>query len=258
MFLTRQEYDDLVKQAKAKPQSPAPHKIVLASAEYQGELQEGRALITGQLAVEVLEDGLFALPLDLGGVGIRSATLDGKPAPLMKNANQQPTVLIQGKGQHKLELKLMAPLQTAAAQQTLNVVLPTNSATRLKLTVPGNIDVKGGGAVISRTYEMEANRTLLEIQPQRGWLTLVMSLNNRLLQDQRVFVARSVIVDEVTQGYERIHATVSFRVLHGAVDKFRLSVPAGFEVTRVESPLTCPLGREVRCCRRQDPGSHTP
>ncbi|HEX5105189.1 MAG TPA: hypothetical protein VFV87_15320, partial [Pirellulaceae bacterium] len=29
----------------------------------------------------------------------------------------------------------------------------------------------------------------------------------------------------------------SFRILHGAVDKFRLSVPAGFEVTRVESPL---------------------
>jgi hypothetical protein len=237
VFLTRQEYDDLVKQAKAKPQSPAPHKILLTSAEYEGQLQDGRALLNGELTVEVLEDGLFALPLEFGGVGIRAATLDGKPAPLSKNENNQPIVLVQGKGTHMLNLQLMAPLQTAAAQQTLNVTLPTNSATRLKMTVPGNIDVKSGGAVITRTYEMEANRTLLEVLPQRGWLTLVMSLNNRLLQDERVYVARSVIVDEVTQGYERIHATVSFRILHGAVDKFRLSVPAGFEVTRVESTL---------------------
>src|SRR5688572_22411036 len=84
---------------------------------------------------------------------------------------------------------------------------------------------------------MEANRTLLEVLPQRGWLTLVMSLNNRLLQDERVVVARSVLVDEVTQGYERIHATVSFRVLHGAVDKLRLAIPPGFEVTSAQSAL---------------------
>jgi hypothetical protein len=140
VFLTRQEYDDLVKQAKAKPQTPAPHKLVLASAEYDGELQEGRALISGTLTIDVLEDGLFALPLELGGVGIRSATLDGQPAPISKGDNNQPLVLIQGQGQHKLELEMMAPLQTAAAQQTLNVVLPSNAATRLKLTVPGNIE----------------------------------------------------------------------------------------------------------------------
>ncbi|HEX5104699.1 MAG TPA: hypothetical protein VFV87_12850, partial [Pirellulaceae bacterium] len=237
VFLTRQEYDELIQQAKSKPQTPAPHKVVLTSAEYSGQLEEGRATIRGTLTIDVLDGGLYALPLELGGVGIRSATLDGKPAPLSKNESNQPIVLIQGTGQHKLDLQLMAPLQTAAAQQTLNVALPSHAATRLKLAVPGNIDVKSGGAVISRTYEMEANRTLLEVLPQRGWLTLVMSLNNRLLQDQRVFVARSVIVDEVTQGYERIHATVSFRILHGAVDKLRLSVPAGFEVTRVESPL---------------------
>lgn len=236
-FLTREEYDELVKLAKAKPQSPAPHKIALVAAEYEGQLEDGRALITGQLQIEVLDDGLFALPLELGGVGIRSALLDDKPAALSRNAQQQPIVLVQGKGLHKLELKLTAPLQTAAAQQTLQVSLPSISATKLKLTVPGNVDVKGGAAVFSRTYDMAGNRTLLELLPQRGGMSVVMSLNNRLLQDQRVVVARGVIVDEVTQGYERIHATISYRVLHGAVEKLRLAVPAGFEVTKVDSVL---------------------
>ncbi|HZN36503.1 MAG TPA: hypothetical protein VFB80_21890, partial [Pirellulaceae bacterium] len=234
-FLTREEYEELVKLAKAKPQKPAPTKVALIAAEYDGQLEDGRALITGQLQIEVLEDGLFALPLDLGGVGIRSALLDEKPAPLSRNEQQQPIVLVQGKGLHKLELKLTAPLQTAAAQQTLQVTLPSVGATKLKLAVPGNVDVKGGAAVYSRSYDMAANRTQLELLPQRGGMSVVMSLNNRLLQDQRVVVARSVIVDEVTQGYERIHATISYRVLHGAVEKLRLAVPAGFEVTKVET-----------------------
>jgi len=235
VFLTREEYEALVEQAKSKPQTPAPHKVVLVTAQYEGQLEDGRALITGELTIDVLEEGLFALPLEIGGVGIRSALLDGKPAPLTRHKSPHPQLLVQGQGTHKLELKLTAPLQTAAAQQTLQIALPSNAATRLKLTVPGNVEVKGGAAVRSRSFDMAANQTVLELLPQHGGMAIVMSLNNRLLQEQRVIVARSVIVDEVTQGYERIHATVSYRVLHGAVEKLRLAVPAGFEVTSVES-----------------------
>ena len=156
-------------------------------------------------------------------------------------------MLVQGKGLHKLELKLTAPLQTAAAQQTLQLTLPTIAATRLKLTVPGNIDVKGGrGGRSAARMTWRPTARVLELLPQRGGMAVVMSLNNRLLQDQRVFVARSVIVDEVTQGYERIHATISYRVLHGAVEKLRLAVPAGFEVTQGRIDPARPLGREGR------------
>src|SRR5262249_20715561 len=162
---TREEYEELVKAAKSKPQTPAPHKAALIAAQYEGQLADGRALIEGQLTIEVMEEGLFALPLDLAGVGIRSATLDGKPAPLFHSGQNQPTVLVQGKGLHKLELKLTAPLQTAAAQQTLQVTLPTQAATRLKLSVPGNVEVKGGAAVVSRSFDMAAGRTLLELLP---------------------------------------------------------------------------------------------
>ena len=237
VFLTRQEFDALLEKAKTKPQTNVPHKLALVAAQYEGTLEEGRALVTGNLTIEVLDDGLFALPLDLAGVGIRSAVLDDKPAALTRNEHQQPVLLVQGKGLHKLTLSLTAPLATAAAQQSLSVTLPTTTAARLSLAVPGNVEVKGGAAVIDRQFDMAANITRLEVLPQRGGMSIVMSLNNRLLQDQRIMVARSVLVDELTQGYERIHATVSYRVLHGAVDKLRLAVPAGFEVTKVESTL---------------------
>ncbi len=235
VFLSRQDYDALVEKAKTKPQTNVPHKLALVAAEYEGTLEDGRAVITGNLTIEVLDDGLFALPLELGGVGIRSATLDGKPAPLTLDPNQRPVLLLEGKGQHTLTLGLTAPLQTAAAQQSLSLTLPTATAARLKLAVPGNVEVKGGAAVIDQQYDMAANVTRLELLPQKGGMSIVLSLNNRTLQDQRVVVARSVLVDEVTQGYERIHATVSYRVLHGAVEKLRLAVPAGFEVTKVDA-----------------------
>ena len=48
--------------------------------------------------------------------------------------------------------------------------------------------------------------------------------------------ARSVLVDEVTEAYERLHATISMGVLHRAVDSFRFRVPEGFDVTEVSSP----------------------
>jgi hypothetical protein len=237
VFLTREEYEELIKQGKSKLQKPAPHKVALIAAQYQGELLEGRALIRGDLTIEVLQEGLFALPLDLAGVGIRSASLDGSPAPLFSDASQRPTLLVRGTGLHKLEIQLTAPLQTVAAQQTMQLTLPTQAATRLKLSVPGNVEVKGGAAVVSRNYDISADKTRLEILPQKGGMAIAMSLNNRLLQEQRVIIIRSVIVDEITQGYERIHATVSCRILHGSADKLRLVVPAGFEVMKVESVL---------------------
>ncbi|MCE9524418.1 MAG: hypothetical protein K8R36_00020, partial [Planctomycetales bacterium] len=237
VFLNRKEYDELVAKAVSKPDVKAPHSAAVLAATYDGKLEEGRALIQGSIQIEILNDGIQAIALDLANVGIRSAMLDGKAAPLGRNEHGQVILFVEGKGKHELKLALTALLQTSAATQTLQLTLPSTAATKLTLSVPGNVEVKAGASVISRSYDMAANVTKLELLPPRGGLAVVMSLNNKTLQDQRVVVANSVLVTEVTQGYERIHARVAHRILHGAVDKFRFTVPAGFEVTRVESPL---------------------
>ncbi|MEX2027055.1 MAG: hypothetical protein WEH44_07135, partial [Pirellulaceae bacterium] len=237
VFLTREDYEALLAKASSKPQVKVPLSATVVAAQYTARLEEGRALIEGKLQLDLLEEGLFAVPLELGGVGIRSARLDGKPAPLAKSDQGQVILFVQGGGQHELTLALTAPLATSAATQTLQATLPVTSATKLELTVPGNVEVRAGASVISRTYDEPANTTKLELLPHRGPMAVVMSLNNKTLQDQRVVLASSVLVAEVTQGYERLHATVSHRVLHGAVDKLRFALPAGFEVTQVNSPL---------------------
>jgi hypothetical protein len=235
VFLTRKEYEELVAKAAARPLTRPPLAAAVIAAQYSGRLEDGRAVIDGTLHIDVLEEGVFALPLELGGVGIRSASLDGRPAPLGRNEHGHVVLFVQGAGRHVLSLALTSALSTTAATQTLQATLPVTSATKLELAIPGNVEVRAGASTIARTYDEPTNTTRLELLPQRGAASIVLSLNNKTLKEQRVAIAKSVLVTEVTQGYERLHATVSHHVLHGAVDRLRFELPAGFEVTQVSA-----------------------
>jgi hypothetical protein len=237
VLLSRQQYEELLAKAKKTAESRAPREAIPASADYTATAGDERAEISGALTLSVLEDGLHAVPLDLAGVGLRGATLDGKGAPIGLADDGRLMAFVEGKGQHKLVLDMVAPLATTAARQILNLRLPVPAAATLRLTVPGDVEVKSGAPVVARTFDEAAGQTRIELLPQRGDVSIVMTLNSRLKRKDRVVVARSVLVDEVTAGYERLHATVSMAVLHRAVDQFRFAVPAGFEVTDVRSPM---------------------
>lgn len=236
VFLERDQYDELLSKAQTSPGEDVPHGAVVLSAAYDATISEQRAGIDGTLEIDVLDDGLQALPLAFSGVGIRNASLDGQAAALGRDEQGRVTLFIQGKGRRRLSLQLVAPLQTSAAQQMLDFQLPTPAATTFSVAVPGNVELKSGASVIRRFVDQQAGQTQFDLLLPKGRASLVMSLNNRMLQRQRVVVARSVVVDEVTSAYERLHATVTLDVLHGAADRFQFALPEGFEPTHVESP----------------------
>jgi hypothetical protein len=238
VFLTREQYDELLAKAKkTAPDSPAPHAALVLSAEYDAVIEDNRARLTGVLELEVLADGLQAIPLELSGVGLRAARLDDGQAAIGRNEQGQAVLLATGPGRFRLTLEMVTPLETSAAQQSLAFRVPTAPASRLRLTVPGNVEIKSGAAVVRREVDEDADVTRFDLLLPAGPTSLVMSLNNRLLRRQRVIVARSVLVDEITMACERLHATVSLGVLHGAVDRFLFALPDGFEPTEVLCPL---------------------
>lgn len=236
VLLSREEYAQLKKAAIAEAEARPGHNAAILAADYRVEVQAGRAAITGELSIEVLVPGIHALALDLAGVGLRKAELDGGNAAIGRSDDGHLDLFVSGKGLHGLRLELVAPLETTAATQVLNYRLPTPAATRVRLTVPGDVEVKAGAETISREVEQDGSATRFELVPRRGDVSLVMTLNSKLLRQERVVVARSVIVAEVTQVYERLHATFSMTALHKAVDAFEFRLPAGFEVTYVQSP----------------------
>ncbi len=69
VLLTRQEYDELVKKAKKTPETHVPHLTAAVSSDYDITIDDGRAKLHGTIVIDVMEDGLHAIPLDFGGVG---------------------------------------------------------------------------------------------------------------------------------------------------------------------------------------------
>jgi hypothetical protein len=236
MLLSRSEYEELLKKAEETPEKHAPHKALVVAADYTATVEPGRARVVGKLTFEVLEDGLWALPLRLSGVGLRHANLDGSSAPLARSSKDQLTLFLEGTGRHELVIEMVAPMATTAARQRLTLHLPEAPSSRLRLTVPGDVEIKSGAHVAERVVDEQAGVTRFELPTATGAIDLNLSLNSRLLRRDRVVVARSVLVDEITEAYERLHATVSLSVLHRAVERFDFELPHGFEITDVATP----------------------
>ncbi|OGV67111.1 MAG: hypothetical protein A3K18_29890 [Lentisphaerae bacterium RIFOXYA12_64_32] len=236
VLLPRTEYEALLQKAKKAAAHKAPIDALLVSADYTITLAPDRADIAGTLEVTGFEDGLHTVPLDVSGVTLSRAQLDGNGAAIGQADDGRLLLFVDGKGRHALTLAAFAPVQTTAARQVLQFQLPTPAATRLHLTAPGDVEIKSGAAVISRVLDEKTAQTRFELLPQSGPVSLVMTLNSHLKRKERVVVARTVLIDEVTQACERLHATVSLDILHGAIADQRFAVPAGFEVTSVESP----------------------
>ena len=143
VFVTREEYEALAAKAKlaSKPEGSVQPAAVL-SADYVATLDENQARFLGTLIVMAPDEALHAVQLDLSGVALRTATLDNKPAALGRDSAGIPILFVSGAGRHELKLEILAPVDTAVAQRTLAFQIPTPPATRLKLTVPGNVEIK--------------------------------------------------------------------------------------------------------------------
>ena len=237
VLLSREQYDELVKKAKKSPQKHVPHPAVVVSSDYNFSVEEGRARIHGTLVIDVLGDGLHAVPLDFDRVGLLAATLDDRPAPIGRAADGQLNLLVSGLGQHHLTLDMVAPLEMTAAQQELRFRFTNAAVGKWHLTVPGDVEIKSGADVVSRELDAKANVTRFELLPRGGDTAINMSLNSHLQRRDQAVASRCVVFDEVTEAYQRLHATVTFWVLHRAVDRLSFFVPEGFEVTEIDSPL---------------------
>ena len=190
----------------------------------------------------MLDDGLHTVPLDLGGVGLLSAMLDDQPAAIGRAADGQLNLLVSGLSQHHLALDMVAPLEMTAAQQELRFRVTNAAVGKWHLTVPGDVEIKNGADVVSREVDAKAKVTRFELLPRGGdrdskcRSTAICSA-----RDQAV-ASRCVVFDEVTDAYERLHATITFWVLHRAVDRLSFFVPEGFEVTADQFAAFGPLG----------------
>ena len=238
VYLTREEYDELLAAAEIAPIKSTPANVLLKDASYVGKLAAGRLEVEAALVVDVLNDrGPYLLPITIGGFGIRSGKMDEGMAPLTRDQEGRVSLILREEGEHKVDLSLVAASKVDAAQQRVEFTLPTDTSTRFSIAVSGNVDLLSGAAVVSKNYDEGSDETQFDLVLPGPEVTLAFTLNNRQVQNSLSISSQSVLVSEVTQGYERLHATVSYRIWQGATDVFTLTIPEGFEVTEVETPF---------------------
>ena len=83
VLIPRDEFLRLSKRSERKSEAPPPESVMPVSGEYRIAVEQGRARIQGTLLVDVLKEGLHALPLGIGSVSLLDATLDGEPAGIL-------------------------------------------------------------------------------------------------------------------------------------------------------------------------------
>lgn len=237
VLMPRAQFEELRAKAAIRAVQNAPVAILPVAAQYRIAASQDRAVISAELRISVLAEGLHALSLPFSGLGLRRAQVAGRAAAVGRSDDGRLLLFMEGRGDHTLTVEAVAPLQTTAARQVLDIAVPMPPGTRVVLTVPGDVEVKSGAAVAARAWDEKTGETRFDLVPSAERLAVVMTLNSRLKRKDRVVVARSVLIDEVTEAYERLHATVSVDILHRAVDDLRFVLPAGFEITAVESPL---------------------
>ena len=197
VLLSRQEYDDLLEKASTRtPEKHVPHPVVTVSSDYDITVEEGRAKLRGTIAIDVLDDGLHALPLDFGGVGLLAAKLDEQPAAIGFAADGRLNLLLSGQGRHQLALDMVAPLEMNSAQQYLGFRVTNAAVGRWRLTVPGDVEIKSGANVVSRVVDEAAKLTRFELlpgapgTPGRGDCIIAMSLNSHLQRSEQAVASR--------------------------------------------------------------------
>ncbi len=258
-FMTRSEYEALLKKAKANSAllatehqaalllSKIPQYAIMTEAQHRIEMQSGRALIQSDISIDILKPGLHSVHLPLEHVGLLEATVDDQPALLSPSldANRPgATLFLKDQGRYQLRLKMGAAVSSAAAVQALKITLPQAAANKWTMQVPGNIEILSGAHVRSRRVDAASNSTHLEWLPNlvdgdklSCPIHLVMTLNNKMLRESNAFEARSFLLSQISQSYEQLTQRVEITVHNGSVSKLRIAFPDGFEVRSVACPL---------------------
>ncbi|QDV24369.1 hypothetical protein [Aureliella helgolandensis] len=233
VYLSREEFDQLIVDARKIEQPELPFRASIVAANYRARLIAQSAVLQGSLTIDVLADGLQAIPLALQGVRILRANLDSSPAQLLQQEAGVILVFVEGVGQHTLELEMVSEVSNEDIQQKLSLALPTTPTSQLELQVPGNVEIESGVAVLNRVVNEASGTTSFDVLCSADPMQIVFSLNNRELHEHTTVALQAVLLEEITEDYEHLHATLAMKVIHGAAEELRFHVDESLEVHSV-------------------------
>lgn len=236
--LSIDDYNRLTDLASHPPKKPenAPVPYVLKSADLN--LRAGADSVSGSVKLEgeIFATGDRKVPL-VNGMIVEDASQQGKDLPLEHEGNSHSAVLT-GPGDFNVTLNAALPLGIETGRASFTLPVPLAGFARVTLTVPGEqtqISLAPGIVTSrsSRNGQTVIEATLVPGQNATVWWASRLNFTPtptaaprevRLLSDMHTLIS-------ATEADLVIASLAQVTVVQGEPSEFRLSAPAGYELT---------------------------
>lgn len=238
--MSLEEFLQLYEAARTRPPAPTapPRTHSLAKAAFVGEVrtEDGEptgAVLDATFRVDVHEGkGFLKVPLLQGDVAVMSATLDGRPAPIVLDGSQY-ALVTDRKGSFDVVVRLAALVTSTSGDNSFSFGLVPAGATTLDLALPGTepLDVEVSGAKLVSREAKQGRTHLVAAVPSSGRLAVSWRRDIRRddagqAEQPRVYADVHTLVG-LGDGLARATTTVRHTILFAGVRALSYDLPDG-------------------------------
>ena len=248
VLLSREQFIQLWNLANPdqKVDGPAPSSGLVDAAFFDCQLnvtgeRSASMQVSATLILHSFKEGQIALPVPLGTVALSEALLDGKPASLVSRANktgQHIDVIVNGKGQHTLDLKFAVPAQVDGSVGQFTLPLKQVPSGRAVFRLPAEgLDVRVNGSTSAYRRVSNAEGAAIEIPAGNGNpLTIAWrppEQQGMVAAIVHVDSSTAVLIDDVGVSES---SRISVKVPQGAVSDLSFDLPGELRVRQIAGP----------------------
>jgi len=246
-------YRDLARPAWAPRAVDRPPAAIVEALAVTGEVADDRARLVIEYRIAVQGDGTAWVPIRLDGLTLSGAREGDRDLATRATEGRSWEVELDGRGEHRLRVELLAPVRSTAEGRRLDVPIPPASSTRFDLDVPGHVvDARTGinepVAVGSRGVEGGA-RLAARLSPRSRIELAWRERTDPAVGLPVLLSAQGEIAVEVERGLIRARSSWSVAAIRGSADRIGFRLDAAEEVVDVEVD-----GRPVPFQARPDQG----
>jgi hypothetical protein len=238
VLLPRAQFEELLKKAgqNARETLDVPNGITVISADYQGRIVGSQLLVAATIKLNQVTDSWRFLRLPLAGVGLESASLDGRPALLgAKGTDPVPHLFSDHRGPHTLLFESAVPLAVSGGEREATFRLGDLPVGTLSLEVPANQRLLVGGRALERPSPIDKPATYSIAVG--GSAEIHLKLIDRSLEQaaDRLLFGTTIYRLNVSLGDAAWQAVTTLDARGTPVSKLSIGIPEGLRITTVTS-----------------------
>lgn len=247
VYMPHDQFLRLWKQAHPDTPERTPPDVpaVVSDAAYSGRLQGDVARFDGRLVVHHLVEGWTRVALPLGKVAFEKIEIDGQPAALAGEDQDQAAIYLEKPGPHVVDVRFGVPVSRLGATGQMTVPLRPVPSGRLLFELPQEqLDVQVSGTSWGWRRQLpakgpEASKAAEVVSVSLGAgsdLSIRWQPRRVEARSGQLISADQALLVEVRDSGLHFHSKFHYRIQQGAVRELRLRIPPGLAVQTVQGP----------------------